>query len=369
MASSPYNPASSALFKAFNCVTAPPRKFRRTPLATALLLLTASSLHAQTASEPVSAPSAVRSQETTLPNVIVTDVRDREEKGYQADKSSVSKVPQLLRDIPSSVTVITEQLMHDRNTDTLKEALRNVAGLTFNAAEGGRVGDNFTLRGFSVVSDLYLDGLRDISQYNRDAFNIEQVDVLRGSASMIFGRGSTGGVINQVSKIPMLKDHNEAAVTLGSFNYRRETADLNKVIGDDAAVRLNVMKTDAGSFRTGANTDRLGVAPSIRWGIGTQDEFNVSLYHLEYKDVPDLGIPWFKQRPLEVPIDRFYGFTNYDYVFGRFSVSLNEAYYFGHSIRSADKTNRKNRFCIGCGVDMNDFMPLAIFLTPASNDL
>lgn len=251
--------------------------------------------------------------ETTLPSVEVKDTRDREEKGYQGGTTNVGKLPQLPRDIPQSVTIVTEQLMHDRNADTFREALRNVAGLTFNAGEGGRIGDNVTLRGYSAVGDLYLDGMRDIAQYNRETFNLEQIDVLRGSASMLFGRGSTGGVINQVSKQPFLVDRNEVAVTYGSYDYKRATADLNKVVGENAAVRVNLMSTDTDSFRDAVHQERYGIAPSFRWGIGTQDEFSLAYYKLKDDNIPDYGVPYFQGKPLAVPVNRFYGIANNDF--------------------------------------------------------
>lgn len=261
--------------------------------------------HAHAQSSPAASTEAA-----ALPTIDVKTKRD--EGGYQGTKTQVGKTPQLLRDIPQSVTVVTEQLIQDRNADTLKEALRNVAGLTFNAGEGGRIGDNVTLRGYSLVGDLYLDGMRDIAQYNREIFNIEQVDVLRGSASMLFGRGSTGGVVNQASKKPFLSNINEAAITVGSDAYKRGTADLNKVVGENAAVRLNVMKTDADSFRDGVKTDRWGIAPSFAWGIGTRDEFNLSYYRLKADNVPDFGVPYFQDKPLDVPINTFYGMPGSD---------------------------------------------------------
>jgi catecholate siderophore receptor len=203
--------------------------------------------------------------------------------------------------------------MEDRNADTLREALRNVPSLTFNAGEGGRTGDNITLRGYSAVGDLYLDGMRDMAQYHREVFNLEQIDVLRGSASMLFGRGSTGGVINQVSKQPFLSNQGEVAATLGSYRYRRLTTDVNQVLGENMAIRLNAMGTDAGSPRNGVEQGRWGIAPSISWGSGTRNEFNLSYYQLKDDNVPDLGVPYFANRPLAVPIDRFYGMANADY--------------------------------------------------------
>ena len=286
-------------------------KSRLLPLGAALagMALTPAFALAQTSQDR----AAESSSEVILPSINVKDSRDRETSGYQGGTTSVGKLPQLPRDIPQSLTIVPEQLMYDRNADTMREALRNVPSLTFNAGEGGRIGDNITLRGYSVVGDLYLDGIRDIAQYNREVFNLEQIDVLRGSASMLFGRGSTGGVINQVSKQPFLTDRYDTTLTLGNNDYKRATADLNKVVGENAAMRLNVMKTDAGSFRDGVHLDRWGYAPSVRWGIGTRDEFSLSYYHLGYDDVPDYGVPYFNGLPLNVPVNRFYGLANADY--------------------------------------------------------
>jgi catecholate siderophore receptor len=251
--------------------------------------------------------------EQTLKPVTVKDQRDREAQGYNPGTTAVGKQVQALRDIPNSVTVVPEQLMHDRNADTFKEALRNVAGLTFNASEGGRVGDNITLRGFSVVGDLYLDNIRDIAQYNRETFNLESIDVLRGSASMLFGRGSTGGVINQVSKVPRIYQVNEATLTLGTDNYKRATVDLNRAINDTTAVRLNILAHDQGSFRDEVTSKRFAVAPSIRFGAGTANDLTLSYYYLKENNLPDYGVPYLNGRPLAVPVNTYYGLANADY--------------------------------------------------------
>ncbi len=293
------------------------RTTQTTPLLPLGAMMTAFALAPWSADAQTTTPE----KERELPSVTVTDQRDRESTGYNPGTSNIGKVPQALRDIPSSVTVVAEQLMVERNADTLKEALRNVAGLTFNAGEGGRIGDNFTLRGYSVVGDLYLDGIRDLAQYNRETFNLEEVDVLRGSASMIFGRGSTGGVINQVSKRPFLANANELKLTYGSFGYTTASADLNRKLGDTTALRVNLMKTDGGTFRDGVKLDRTGFAPSISWGLGTDDAFTLAHYHLEYTDTPDYGVPWFQNEPLKVPRQRFYGIANFDYQHDRADIS------------------------------------------------
>ncbi len=248
--------------------------------------------------------------ETELPPVTVTEGRERSREGYQPGTTSIGKMPQATRDIPQSVTIVPEQLMHDRNAHTFKEALHNVAGLTYNAGEGGRIGDNITLRGYSAVGDLYLDGMRDIAQYNREVFNLDRIEVLRGSASMLFGRGSTGGVINQVSKQPFLGNENKVALIYGSYDYQRLTTDINQSIGDNSAFRFNAMKTDTDSFRNAVEQHRWGVAPSLSFGLGTADELTVAYYRLKEDNVPDYGVPYFQGKPLNVPVDRFYGLAS-----------------------------------------------------------
>jgi catecholate siderophore receptor len=105
--------------------------------------------------------------------------------------------------------VVTEKLMDDRKIDTVKEALKMTSGITFLAAEGGE--EDVRLRGFplNTTGDLFIDGMRDPAFYDRDTFNMDRIEVLRGSASMLFGRGSTGGAVNQVSKQARLLDENQ----------------------------------------------------------------------------------------------------------------------------------------------------------------
>ena len=180
---------------------------------------------------------------TALSTVNVEDSADpmQVNNGYQATQTRVGKTLQDPHEIPQAITTVTRQLMEDQQVGNLREALRNVAGLTFNAAEGGRAGDNMMLRGFYTFGDMYLDGIRDTAQYNRETFNLEQVDVLRGSASMLFGRGQAGGVINLVSKTPKRADAYTFTGSLGTDAYTELTADLNKRVGQDAALRVNLM--------------------------------------------------------------------------------------------------------------------------------
>lgn len=242
---------------------------------------------ASAASSPDPAPAAI----TTLPQIKVKAAAEPTGKeAYQATTTRIGKGKQELRDVPQSVTVVTERLIDDRNLDTLKDALKNTAGISFQAAEGGE--EDIRLRGFSLQStgDIFIDGMRDPAFYDRDSFSWDRLEVLRGSASMLFGRGSTGGAVNQVSKQPMLIDQNELSFTLGSGDYVRTTGDFNLKTGENAALRINAMVTTADN--DGNKIDKHGIAPTYRFGIGTADEFSVGMYYLENNNGINYGLPW-----------------------------------------------------------------------------
>ena len=248
------------------------------------------------------AHAANAAEEATLAPVTVKAAAEQPD-GYRASKTRVGKVVQDPHDVPQAITTVTRSLIEEQEANSLREALRNVSGLTFNAAEGGRSGDNMNLRGFYTFGDLYLDGIRDTAQYNREVFNTEQVDVLRGAAAMLFGRGQAGGVINQVSKTPMLYGINKVGVGVGTDGFREVRGDLNQRVGETMAVRMNFMNRDEGSSRSNPYTGtepeihRMGFAPSFSIGLGTNHEVTVSHLWTKTQDRADYGIPFVNAKP------------------------------------------------------------------------
>ena len=249
---------------------------------------------AQTAPAPAAAASAPKS-EATLPPVPVKAKVETDATSVRATTSTVGKGNQELRDIPQSVTVITDRLMDDRRIDTLKEALHQTAGVTFLAAEGGE--EDIRLRGFSLAAsgDIYVDSLRDPAFYERDTFNFDRVELLRGSASMLFGRGSTGGVVNQVSKQALLTNVNQVDLTVGNGNFMRFGGDFNLKTSETSDLRVNVMSTTADGGGGNDKLDKQGLAPTFRWGIGTNDEFYLAGYHLRNNNGINYGLPWLRK--------------------------------------------------------------------------
>src|SRR5690606_13786365 len=150
-----------------------------------------------------------------------------------------------LRDTPQSINAIPKELLDDRGVVSLNDALRNVPGITLGAGEMLYQGNTTVIRGFPARSDLFLDGMRDFGSYFRDPFNLESIEVLQGPSSLLFGRGSTGGVVNQVSKAPLADPLRRVSVNLGNASLQRATLDWNQpfeAFGEDAGVRLNAMR-------------------------------------------------------------------------------------------------------------------------------
>jgi catecholate siderophore receptor len=251
-------------------------------------------------------------QTTVLPAVTLKATAEVQDKDLlQATTTQIGKGKQELRDIPQSLTVVTERLLDDRKLDTLKQALHNAAGITFQAAEGGE--EDIRVRGFSLsgTGDLYTDGMRDPALYDRDTFNSSRIEVLRGSASMLFGRGSTGGVVNQANKSPLLTAQGHIDLTMGTGDSLRVTTDVNHPTAPDAALRVNALLQQASN--RGAKVDKKGIAPSFRWGIHTADEFQLSFYHLESSGVPNYGIGWLNGGVAPIAPQNYYGMAS-DYM-------------------------------------------------------
>jgi len=243
------------------------------------------------------AQTATTSEKTLAPVPVIEKAIAAEGKdSVRATETGIGKGKQALRDIPQSITVVTEKLIDDRNLDTLKEALHNTAGISFLAAEGGE--EDIRLRGFSLAAtgDIFVDGMRDPAFYDRDTFNNDRIELLRGSASMLFGRGSTGGAVNQVSKSARAMDENSVDVTVGSHGYKRAVGDFNIKTGENAGLRINAMATKADNNGSGSSIDKKGLAVNYRLGIGEKDEFSVGLYYLDNNNGMNYGLPWILAR-------------------------------------------------------------------------
>jgi catecholate siderophore receptor len=209
------------------------------------------------------------------------------------------------------VVIINKALMQSQGATSLTSAVRNIPGITIGAAEGSQIGNNINLNGFSARTDLFLDGMRDPGQYYRDTFNLDQIEVLMGPSSMLFGRGSTGGVINQVLKKPSLKAATEITGSVTTNGLVRSTVDVNTPLGEHEAFRGNAM-IQKGSASTRAQTDvfDFGFAPSYKVGINTPTEITLYALLQRNNDQVDYGLPPVNGWPANVNRNTAYGFDS-----------------------------------------------------------
>ena len=222
------------------------------------------------------------------------------------------KFTQPLLDTPQSISVVPRELMQEQANTTLREALRNVAGVSIAAGEGGFQGDSLTLRGFSARNDIYVDGMRDFGSYYRDPFHLQQVEVLKGPSSSEFGRGSTGGVINQSTKLPTLQPRIGGEAFIGTAETYRATVDIDQTIpafGEGSAFQLSAMgNQNHVAGRDVTQNKRWGVAPSIAFGLDGPTQLTLAYFHLTANDIPDYGVPWYFHEPAPVDRANYYGF-------------------------------------------------------------
>ncbi len=286
-------------------------------------------------------------QEAQVEEIVVEGVQRR--NSYVEDESSIGKLTESLLDTPQSVTTLSSQMMQDRNVMSLDEALRNVPGITLGAGEFSWQGNNPSVRGFSSRNDMFLDGMRDTGNYARDPFNLEAVQVLLGPSSVVFGRGSTGGVINQSSKKPQSDELRSLHVNMGNAGIRRITADLNQPLnmGENSAFRVNVLahRADAPG-RDVTESRRFGIAPSLSVELGNATSLTLSYLHLDNESIPDYGFPWIEGRPPMVDRENFYGFAS-DFLNTRADVAsavldhrINPAVSFNAQVRYAGYERR-----------------------------
>jgi catecholate siderophore receptor len=215
--------------------------------------------------------------------------------------TGLSVMPATVQDTPQAISVIGSAQLKAQGVTSLEQALRNVPGITIAIGEGGTLsGDQFKIRGFDAKDDVYVDGLRDFGAYARDSFNYEEVQVLKGPSGAMFGRGTTGGAINTISKRPRLEDFTSVDGYVGNGDYYRALADMNHRLGETTAVRVTGMFNDTGVVdRDFINSKRWGAAITLATGIGTDTAASVSYLHQHYNGRPDYGIV-IVQRPGDI---------------------------------------------------------------------
>jgi len=246
---------------------------------------------------------------------------------YKVDRLQASgKFPEPLLNTPKTVTVLSKEILEDKNATTLKQAVLSTAGVTLGTGEGGNAfGDRFFIRGFDARNDVFLDGMRDAGVSVRENFFTEQVEILRGPGSSFAGRGTTGGAINIVTKQANTeKSFYNMDTTFGTDRTKRVVLDVNQVISPTLAVRAGGLFQDAGvAGRDFIKDDRDGGFVAVKWTPLDTVKLSASYIHTNLHGLPDFGVPYYRPSTAStaggpfpdfgVNRNNFYGFVNRDY--------------------------------------------------------
>ncbi|AVT77575.1 TonB-dependent receptor [Rhodopseudomonas palustris] len=240
---------------------------------------------------------------------------------YKVDRLSGTKFTEPVLNTPRTVTVLTKELLEDKNATSLREVARSTAGVTLGTGEGGNAfGDRFFIRGFDARNDVFIDGIRDPAISIRENFFTEQVEILRGPASTMAGRGTAGGAINIVTKQATTEGNfTKAETTFGSDATKRVTVDVNQVLSPTLAVRVDGLYQDAKvAGRNYVTDDRWGTLAAVKWTPTDAIKVTANYVHTDLDGLPDFGVPYNTalRRPstdVNVPRETYYGFVNRDF--------------------------------------------------------
>ncbi|RED42070.1 catecholate siderophore receptor [Rhodopseudomonas thermotolerans] len=240
---------------------------------------------------------------------------------YKVDRLSGTKFTEPVLNTPRTVTVLTKELLEDKNATSLREVARSTAGVTLGTGEGGNAfGDRFFIRGFDARNDVFIDGIRDPAISIRENFFTEQVEILRGPASTMAGRGTAGGAINIVTKqATTAGNFTKAETTFGTDATKRVTVDVNQVLSPTLAVRVDGLYQDAKvAGRNFVTDDRWGTLAAVKWTPTDAIKVTANYVHTDLDGLPDFGVPYNTalRRPstdVNVPRETYYGFVNRDF--------------------------------------------------------
>ena len=217
---------------------------------------------------------------------------------YKGDRLQASgKFPEPLLNTPKTVTVLTKDVLEDKNATTLKQAILSTAGVTLGSGEGGNAfGDRFFIRGFDARNDVFIDGVRDAGVSVRENFFTEQVEILRGPASSFAGRGTTGGAINIVTKEAQPeKSFYNMDTTFGTDATKRIVLDVNQIVTPTFSVRAGGMFQDADvAGRNYVTDDRSGAFVATKWTPTDAIKVTTDYVHTDLHGIPDFGVPYYR---------------------------------------------------------------------------
>jgi catecholate siderophore receptor len=252
------------------------------------------------------AAAPIAHADDTLQVIKVVGAREDNSSYVARSSGGATKTDMDLKDIPQTVNVIPAAVIKDMHATSLQDVLKTVPGVGLSTGDGQR--DQVFIRGFTAIGDQFVDGFRDDALYFRDLSNIERLEVVKGPAAVLYGRGSSGGLVNRVSKKPGA-DINDLSLSISDHGGRRGEIDFGRA-GDTVAWRLTGAREKADSYRDQQFLDRSAIAPSVALRLSADTKVLLQADYLEDRRLTDFGIPSYQGRPVDVDPGQYYGAAN-----------------------------------------------------------
>jgi catecholate siderophore receptor len=225
--------------------------------------------------------------------------------GYApASSGAATRTGLPLLDTPRSASIITRAVIADQSMQSMADVFHYVPGVSLQSGEGHR--DTPVIRGNSSSADFFVDGMRDDAQYLRDMYNVDRVEVLKGSDALLFGRGGGGGIVNRVTRQASWAPSRSLTLEGGSFAHRRSVADLGGALTRHVAARVTALAEHSGGFRDAADMRRYGLNPTLALLAGGTT-LRVGYERFDDSRRVDRGIPSFQGRPAPANLSTFFG--------------------------------------------------------------
>jgi len=203
---------------------------------------------------------------------------------------NLGKIAIAPKDLPQAVQIVSAQVIKDQQVNTLGDVMKNINGVALGANRGS-VGENFFARGYSLgANNVFKNGARTTIGGSPEASTLESVEVLKGSAALLYGGVSGGAVVNMVTKKPKFNFGGEVSMRVGSYDLYKPIVDLYGPISNKLAFRVIGTYESAGSFRDNVKSKRFYVNPSLLYKISDNTEIILQGDYLKSDFTPDFGI-------------------------------------------------------------------------------
>lgn len=235
-----------------------------------------------------------------------------EQDGYSVpDASTATKTDTPLRDIPQSIQVVPQQVIKDQQITRITDAVRNVSGVTVQRDIDNTI-DSYNIRGFTT-NNFLKDGVSvPFALINPSPYNIEQVEVLKGPGSVLYGQLEPGGIVNYVTKKPLSEPYYSGEIAIGNYDVI-PSIDISGPLTEDKRLlyRFNAAYQYSDSFVDFVNQKSFFISPTLTYKIGDATTLNLSYNYTNSDAVYDPGLPS-DPRSLDAPRNRFLGEPNSD---------------------------------------------------------